>query len=42
LKAVFNSSPVIFLSKLGLIDEALSLFETVYVPAGVIEEISAR
>ena len=42
MKAVFNSSPIIFLGKLNFINEAVSLFKTIYVPAGVIEEISAK
>jgi predicted nucleic acid-binding protein len=36
---VFNSSPIIFLSRLGIIDEALSLFKTSYIPEKAIEEI---
>jgi len=37
--AVFNSSPLIFLSKLNVIDQALKLFSKVIVPACVQEEI---
>ena len=37
--AVFNSSPLIFLSKLNVIDQALKLFSKVIVPAYVQEEI---
>ena len=37
--AVFNSSPLIFLSKLNLIDQALKLFSKVIVPDCVQEEI---
>jgi len=40
LKAVFNSSPIIFLSKLKLLETSFSLFKKNYVPAGVIDEIS--
>jgi len=36
---IFNSSPIIFLSKLGLINEALSLFKISYIPNSAIEEI---
>jgi len=37
--AVFNSSPLIFLSKLNVLDQALKLFSKVIVPACVQEEI---
>lgn len=37
--AVFNSSPLIFLSKLNVINKALKLFSKVIVPACVQEEI---
>ena len=40
MKAVFNSSPVIFLSKLNLLKTSFSLFKKNYVPAGVIDEIT--
>ena len=40
MKAVFNSSPVIFLSKLNLLEVSFSLFRKNYVPAGVIDEIT--
>jgi predicted nucleic acid-binding protein len=40
LKAVFNSSPVIILSKLKLLEASFSLFKKNYVPAGVIDEIT--
>ncbi len=36
---VFDSSPIIFLSRLGIIDKALSLFKTSYIPEKAIEEI---
>jgi predicted nucleic acid-binding protein len=41
LKAVFNSSPVIILSKLNLLEASFSLFKKNYVPAGVIDEITS-
>ena len=37
--AVFNSSPLIFLSKLSIIDQALKLFSEVNIPAYVRKEI---
>jgi hypothetical protein len=40
LNAVFNSSPVIFLSKLNLLEPSFSLFRKNYVPADVIDEIT--
>jgi len=40
--AVFNSSPWIFVSKLGLLKQALELFDRVLLPSSVKEEISAR
>lgn len=39
MKAVFNSSPWIFLSKLDTIPETLSLFDSVIIPASVESEI---
>ena len=39
MKAVLNSSPLIFLSKLHLIDQALKLFSDVTVPGYVQKEI---
>jgi predicted nucleic acid-binding protein len=39
---VFNSSPWIFLSKLGIIEPALSLFKQVFIPSSVIEEILSK
>lgn len=36
---VFDSSPIIFLSRLDIIDKALSLFKTSYIPEKAIEEI---
>lgn len=40
--AVFNSSPWIFLNKLGVIDPALSLFHPVYIPSSVSKEIFGK
>lgn len=37
--AVFNSSPWIFLTKIGVINSALNLFHRVYVPSSVSKEI---
>jgi len=42
MKAVFNSSPLIFLSKLNVIDQAVKLFAEVTVPVYVREEISRK
>lgn len=42
LKAVFDTSPIIVLSKLGLLDKAFSLFEEVEIPSGVLEEINRK
>ena len=40
--AVFDSSPWIFLSKLGFVDKAIDLFDHVLVPSSVEEEISQK
>jgi predicted nucleic acid-binding protein len=40
--AVFNSSPWIFLTKLGIVDPALSLFQQIYVPLSVSKEILSK
>ena len=40
MKAVFNSSPLIFLYRLDLLEAAFALFDTNYVPSGVIEELT--
>jgi len=42
MTAGFNSSPIIFLSKLDLMEKALSLFELIYIPELVIEEVSSK
>lgn len=39
---VFNSPPWIFLSKLGIIEQALELFNTVWVPSSAWEEVLRR
>jgi predicted nucleic acid-binding protein len=39
---VFNSSPWIFLSKLGIIEPALSLFKQVFIPSSASEEILSK
>jgi len=40
--AVFNSSPWIFLTKLGVIDLTLSLFQPVYIPLSVRKELFGK
>jgi len=40
--AVFNSSPWIFLTKIGVIDSALNLFHPVYIPSPVSKEILGK
>ena len=42
MRAVFNSSPLITLAKLGYLDVAVSLFEEAIIPRGVLEEITAK
>jgi len=39
---VFDSSPWIFLSKLGLIEQAIGLFDKVFLPSSVEDEIFVR
>lgn len=39
---VFNSSPWIFLSKLGIIEPALSLFKQAFIPLSASEEILSK
>ena len=41
-RAVFNSSPWIFLTKLGIIHPALSLYPHVYIPLSVSKEILGK
>jgi len=39
LTAVFNTSPLIFLARLGYLEKTLSLFQMVAIPKKVIKEI---
>ncbi|MDL1958230.1 MAG: DUF3368 domain-containing protein [Deltaproteobacteria bacterium] len=40
--AVFNSSPWIFLTKLGIVEPALSLFQQIYIPLSASKEIFSK
>ena len=42
MKAVFNSSPIIFLTKLGVIEAALDLFDRIDIPSLVYSEIRRK
>ncbi len=42
LKAVLNTSPIIVLVKLGVLNETLNLFSEVEVPSGVLEELGRK
>lgn len=42
MKAVFNSSPIIFLTKLGIIEAALDLFDRIEIPSSVYTEIRQK
>lgn len=42
MNAVFNSSPLIFLSKLKILDQAVSLFDEILIPEHVWKEISHK
>ena len=42
MKIVFNSSPLIFLARLGFLDSFVDSAEEFYLPASVAEEISAK
>lgn len=42
MKAVFNSSPIIFLTKLGIIEAALDLFDRIDIPSLVYSEIRLK
>ena len=42
MKAVFNSSPIIFLTKLGIIEAALDLFDRFDIPSLVYSEIRQK
>ena len=42
MKRVFNSSPLIFIARLGFLDSFVESAEEFYLPASVAEEISAK
>lgn len=42
MKIIFNSSPLIFLARLGFLDSFVNSGEEFYLPASVAEEISAK
>jgi len=42
LKVVFNTSPIIFLYKLGYLELARSLFDDIYIPTSVYTEIGEK
>jgi len=42
MKSVFNSSPIIFLIKLGVIEAALDLFDHIDIPLLVYSEIQQK
>jgi predicted nucleic acid-binding protein len=42
MKAVFNRSPIIFLTKLGIIEAALDLFDRIDIPSSVYSEIHQK
>ena len=42
MRAVFNSSPIIILGKLGYLANSIVLFGEVYVPEGVLLEVTAK
>ncbi len=42
LRAVLNSSPLIALAKLGLLEKAISIFSEVEVPLGVLDEVEKK
>lgn len=42
MRIVFNTSPLIFLTKLSYLEKALSSFDDIFVPEAVVEEIAAR
>ncbi|WP_297475193.1 DUF3368 domain-containing protein [Thermococcus sp.] len=42
MRAVFNSSPIIILGKLGYLANSIALFGEVYVPEGVLLEVTAK
>ena len=42
LRVVLNTSPIIILTKLGVLEKALDLFSEVEVPDGVLEELRRK
>lgn len=42
MTAVFNTSPLIFLARLGYLEKTLSLFQMVAIPKKIIKEISVK
>ena len=42
LIVVFNTSPLIFLDRLGYLEKSLSLFQTVIIPGKVLAEIFVK
>jgi len=42
LRVVLNTSPIIILAKLGVLEKALDLFSEVEVPDGVLEEAKRK
>ena len=42
MTAVFNTSTLIFLARLGYLEKTLSLFQMVAIPKKVIKEISVK
>jgi predicted nucleic acid-binding protein len=42
MKSVFNSSPIIFLTKLGIFEAALDLFERIDIPSSVYSEVHQK
>jgi predicted nucleic acid-binding protein len=42
MRVVFNTSPLIFLSKLNYLEKALSSFDSIFIPKTVNEEISSK
>ncbi len=42
LIVVFNTSPLIFLDRLGYLEKSLTLFQTIIIPKGVLDEIYVK
>ena len=42
LRIVLNSSPLIILAKLGVLEKAINIFNKIEVPRGVLEEIEKK